>query len=77
MVPSEDSLSLIEVQKKLEHYCAYQERCHKEVTQKLRDLGVYGNKTAKIGYKLSMCKVQNTILNSVFNYCNLNVIGIE
>ena len=27
-----------EAQKKLEHYCAYQERCHKEVTQKLYDM---------------------------------------
>ena len=27
-----------EARKKLEHYCAYQERCHKEVTQKLYDM---------------------------------------
>ncbi|MEM5563565.1 regulatory protein RecX [Psychroserpens sp. AS72] len=27
-----------EAQKRLEHYCAYQERCHKEVTQKLYDM---------------------------------------
>ena len=27
-----------EAQKRLEHYCAYQERCHKEVSQKLYEM---------------------------------------
>ena len=34
------SYTVAEAQKKLEHYCAYQERCHKEVRQKLKDLNM-------------------------------------
>lgn len=37
-----DPFQLTEIQKKLEHYCAYQERCHQEVMQKLKNLGAYG-----------------------------------
>lgn len=32
------TFTLKEATKKLEYYCAYQERCHKEVQQKLRDM---------------------------------------
>ena len=32
--------TLEEAQKKLEHYCAYQERCHIEVTKKLEGMGM-------------------------------------
>lgn len=32
------SFTVNEAKKKMEHYCAYQERCHKEVRQKLRDM---------------------------------------
>ena len=36
------------IQQKLEHYCAYQERCHTEVKQKLKELGIYGNPMNRI-----------------------------
>jgi regulatory protein len=33
---------------KLQAYCAYQERCHKEVKQKIFDLGIYGEDVDQI-----------------------------
>lgn len=32
------TFTLNEVKKRLEHYCAYQERCHQEVRQKLKEM---------------------------------------
>lgn len=33
---------------KLQRYCAYQDRCHQEVRQKLYDMGVYGDAAEEI-----------------------------
>lgn len=41
-------LSYEEALHKLQAYCAYQERCHKEVRQKLRDLGIWGEEVDEI-----------------------------
>lgn len=36
-------LSYEQARAKLQAYCAYQERCHKEVRSKILDLGIYGD----------------------------------
>jgi len=40
MISKNNSFSLDEAKKKLEGYCSYQERCHKEVHQKLAELNM-------------------------------------
>lgn len=42
------SYTLAQAQKKLEYYCAYQERCHKDVIAKLKTLGMIPSVIDKI-----------------------------
>ncbi len=48
-----------EALEKLKHYCAYQDRCHKEVEQKLFDLKVWGEDADNIIFTL----IQENFLN--------------
>lgn len=45
--------------KKLQRYCAYQDRCHQEVRTKLLDLGIYGDDLEEIIAEL----IQENFLN--------------
>ena len=53
------SITISDAKKNIEHYCAYQERCHKEVINKLKNLGIIQNAIEKIVADL----IQNNYLN--------------
>ncbi len=54
-----DTITLLEAQKKLEHYCAYQERCHMDVVLKIKQLGIKKPE----GDILIVHLIQNNFLN--------------
>jgi regulatory protein len=51
--------SIQEAKVKLEAYCAYQERCHHEISQKLRDWGMYSEDSDALIANL----IENNFLN--------------
>lgn len=54
-------ISIIEAKKKLEKYCAYQERCHSEVRHKLLQYEVYGEALEEVLTYL----IENNFLNEL------------
>ena len=50
---SKKTYTVQEATKKLEHYCAYQERCRHEIRQKLSDLGYWGEQADVIMNQLA------------------------
>lgn len=52
-------LSKADALSKLQSYCAYQERCHREVRSKLIELGIYGDDLEEIIASL----IQDNFLN--------------
>ena len=59
MTPHPKAYSLSEATKKLERYCAYQERCHKEVIRKLKEIRMIPEAIDQIVVAL----IQNNFLN--------------
>ena len=53
------SYSLNEAKKKLEFFCSYRERCHKEVKEKLKELGMIQSASQEIIFQL----IQEDYLN--------------
>lgn len=62
--------TVAEAQKKLEHYCAYQERCHKEVEEKLKNMGMIPEARLQIVAHL----IENNFLNET-RFAELYVSG--
>lgn len=54
-----ETYTLKEATRKIEGYCAYQERCHKEVVQKLKNMGMIQQAIDEIVYHL----IQTNYLN--------------
>lgn len=48
MYSQKKSITVTEAQKKMERYCAYQERCHKEVSQKMQNWNLIPEAKEKI-----------------------------
>lgn len=59
MATQRPSFTLTEATKKMEAYCAYQERCHKEVCGKLKEMGMIPKAIDQIVVHL----IQNNFLN--------------
>ena len=70
------------IKKKIEFYCAYQERCHYEVSNKLNKLGVFGDEVDEyICYLidenyLSETRYSEAFIRGKFNYNNWGRIKI-
>lgn len=61
-----DYPTLTEAKQKIEHYCAYQERCHNEVVQKLRDMKLSSEEIDEIVVYL----ISNNFLNETRFACS-------
>ena len=70
------------IKKKIEFYCAYQERCHYDVSNKLNKLGVFGDEVDEyICYLidenyLSETRYSEAFIRGKFNYNNWGRIKI-
>lgn len=75
--------TLKDIINKLEHYCAYQERCHQEVKAKLYQLGCYHNDAEEVIYHLitnnylNEQRFSNTFAMSKFNQKQWGLYRIE
>lgn len=59
MLHSNSSLSFKEIVSKMEYYCSYQERCHADVAQKLREFSLSNDEKEELIVSL----LQNNYLN--------------